>query len=182
MRHPKIRKRQDLPKFFKDSGYNVGAEIGVRDGNFSLYLCQGIPNLKLYCVDSWDIYPTYNIGKTTENHLNFYDTAKNKLKDYNVTFIRKFSMDAVKEFENNSLDFVYIDANHEFDYVMEDIIEWTKKVKFGGIVSGHDYFHFPAGNGGVVQAVDSYTNFYKVKQVYLTDDLEHSWLFFKDWK
>ncbi len=48
-------------------------------------------------------------------------------------------MDAVKDFEDNSLDFVYIDANHEYDYVKQDITEWTKKVKPGGIVAGHDY-------------------------------------------
>jgi len=49
-------------------------------------------------------------------------------------------MEAVKVFENNSLDFVYIDGNHEFRYFAEDIYEWPKKVRKGGIISGHDYF------------------------------------------
>ena len=48
-------------------------------------------------------------------------------------------MDAVKDFADRSLDFVYIDANHEPQFVEEDIREWSKKVKVGGIVSGHDY-------------------------------------------
>jgi len=50
-------------------------------------------------------------------------------------------MEAVEDFEDESLDFVYIDANHEFRYIAEDLCEWTKKVKKGGIVSGDDYFY-----------------------------------------
>ena len=48
-------------------------------------------------------------------------------------------MDVVKQFKDGSLDFVYIDANHEFRSVIDDISEWGKKVKVGGIVSGHDF-------------------------------------------
>jgi predicted O-methyltransferase YrrM len=65
------------------------------------------------------------------------------------------SMDAVDDIPDNSLDFVFIDANHAFDYVMLDLIYWTKKVRPGGIVSGDDYFHFK--KAGVVEAVDAYT-------------------------
>lgn len=179
MRHPSVRKRDSLPLYFNDLGFKHGAEIGTRDGNYSLYLCKTIPELKLYCIDLWDVYPGYQIGESTEKHLDAFNTAKKRLEGYNVRFIQKYSMDAVKSFENESLDFVYIDANHQFDYVMEDIIEWAKKVRVGGIVSGHDYFHFPAGDGGVVQAVDVYASVHKVEQVYLTDDREHSWFFFK---
>jgi hypothetical protein len=49
-------------------------------------------------------------------------------------------MEALGDFEDESLDFVYIDGNHEFRYIAEDLFEWTKKVKKGGIVSGDDYF------------------------------------------
>ncbi len=48
-------------------------------------------------------------------------------------------MDALEDFEDNSLDFVYIDGDHNFKHISEDIYEWTKKVRSGGIVSGHDY-------------------------------------------
>lgn len=51
-------------------------------------------------------------------------------------------MDAVQEFDNESLDFVYIDANHEFQAVTNDIAEWSKKVRVGGIVSGHDFTRY----------------------------------------
>ena len=49
-------------------------------------------------------------------------------------------MEALKDFNDNSLDFVFIDGNHTFEYVVEDIAQWSKKVKVGGIVSGHDYW------------------------------------------
>lgn len=180
MRHPKVRKRENLPAFFNELGFRVGAEIGVKQGNFSLYLCKGIPDLGLYCVDAWESYSDYVVDGNQEEQDQALKIAQEKLKGYRVKFIRKMSMDAVKDFADSSLDFVYIDANHEFDFVMEDIIEWSKKVRKGGIVSGHDYFHFPAGNGGVVYAVDAYALAHKIKQVYLTDDREHSWFFFKE--
>ena len=48
-------------------------------------------------------------------------------------------MDAIEDFEDESLDFVYIDGHHGFRYVAEDLVEWSQKVKKGGIISGHDY-------------------------------------------
>lgn len=48
-------------------------------------------------------------------------------------------MDVVKQFKDESLDFVYIDGNHSFQHVVNDLCEWEKKVKVGGIVAGHDY-------------------------------------------
>ncbi|NIV98148.1 class I SAM-dependent methyltransferase, partial [Candidatus Saccharibacteria bacterium] len=57
----------------------------------------------------------------------------------NVEFIKKTSMEAVKQFEDYSLDFVYIDAAHDFNNIMLDLIKWVPKVKIGGAVCGHDY-------------------------------------------
>jgi hypothetical protein len=77
-------------------------------------------------------------------------------------------MDAVRDIELESLDFVYIDGNHSFDYVMQDLIEWSKRVRRGGIVSGHDYYHFR--NAGVVEAVDVYTHCHGIKEWFLTNE------------
>lgn len=70
-------------------------------------------------------------------------------------------MEAVKRFKNGSLDFVYIDANHSFNYVMQDLTEWSKKVRVGGIVSGDDYYHFR--KAGVIEAVNAYTKAHSIK-------------------
>ena len=56
-------------------------------------------------------------------------------------------MEAVKQFKDGSLDFVYIDGNHTFEYVINDIAEWSKKVRKGGIISGHDYWNSSEGFG-----------------------------------
>ena len=67
-------------------------------------------------------------------------------------------MGAISQFEDNSLDFVYIDGNHAYDYVLEDCREWSKKVRHGGIVSGHDYTTRKHVNVGldVKKAIDQF--------------------------
>lgn len=151
---PKLKSRDELPALFNKMGFKVGAEIGVAGGHFSEKLCKGIPGLKMFCIDPWNTYRENRRGGGQSNHDANYEMTKNRLKDYDATLIRKFSMDAVKDFEDESLDFVYIDGNHDFKYVLEDIVEWSKKVKRGGIVAGHDYYHF--NNSGVIEAVDMY--------------------------
>lgn len=80
-------------------------------------------------------------------------------------------MDAVKDFADESLDFVYIDGNHNLKYVVEDICEWSKKVKNGGIISGHDYFYTdsrdPKKVSHIPHAVKAYVDSYNIKNWYV---------------
>jgi predicted O-methyltransferase YrrM len=132
--------RLDFPPLFKELGFTTGAEIGVLRGDFSEILCQSNPNLKLYSIDAWTFYPTHNNFRKQRHLDQAYEMTKKRLSAYpNNTIIKKWSMDAVIDFPDESLDFVFIDANHEFRYITDDIAEWSKKVKKGGIVSGHDY-------------------------------------------
>jgi hypothetical protein len=132
--------RLDLPTLFKELGYKVGAEIGVFEGYFSEILCQSNPELKLYSIDAWQFYPTHRNFRKQRHYDAAYEIAKNKLSAYpNSKIIKKWSMDAAPDFPDESLDFVFIDGNHEFRYVADDIAEWSKKVKRGGIISGHDF-------------------------------------------
>lgn len=131
--------REILGDWFREFGFKVGAEIGTERGIFSKTLLKAHPKLKLYCIDPWQPYDGY-IAKINGEQLKMkYYEAQERLKDYNAELIREFSMDAVRKFKNESLDFVYIDGNHDLPWCMDDIIEWEKKVKVGGIVSGHDY-------------------------------------------
>lgn len=150
--------RNDLAKYFAEQDFNVGAEIGVESGSFSAELCKQNPNLKLYCIDHWDLNPSRYKGFRERK----YQQAIQTLTPYNCEIIKAFSMDAVKNFKPESLDFVYIDANHSFDNVMQDIIEWSKIVRKGGIVSGHDY------QGAVAGAVDKYVEMHDLKYFYIT--------------
>ena len=132
--------RDDLPQFFKDMGYKVGVEIGVWGGEFGKILCS--TGLKLYGVDPYAYEPTLTVYRKQENMDNAYAVAKETLKDCDYTIIKKHSMEALEDFPDESIDFVYIDGNHMYKFVMEDIVGWTKKVKKGGAICGHDYIFF----------------------------------------
>jgi len=155
-----LSSRLELAKHFAKLDFKTGAEIGVFSGYFSEVLCQAIPNLKLYCVDAWEVYPGYRNSKFEPNMLEAYNTAKTRLAPFNAQIIKKFSTDAVKGFKDGSLDFVYIDGNHEYKYVKQDIEAWTPKVRKGGIIAGDDYYMTKTGNLGVIQAVHEYVDKY----------------------
>jgi predicted O-methyltransferase YrrM len=90
----------------------------------------------------------------------------------NFTLLEDFDEYAVEKVADNSLDFVYIDSDHSYDFVMLDIIKWGRKVKKGGIISGHDYFYDKNTSGRrakVTQAVNDYANVHGIK-FYITDE------------
>jgi hypothetical protein len=130
--------RTIMAETFQELGFNLGVEVGVAQGFHSELFCKKNPNLHLFCVDAWEQYSGYR-DYLRRRLDQFYEEAKERLSPYNCTIIRKFSMDAVKDFKNHSLDFVYIDGAHDFKNVADDICEWIKKVKSGGIIYGHDY-------------------------------------------
>lgn len=171
--------RFQLAELFGDLKFNNGAEIGVYEGEFSEVLLQNNAQLQLSCVDSWASY--HHAGHTTPDSEQdaHYQIAANRLTKYpGAKIMRMPSLEAVKQIPDNSLDFVYIDALHEFDPVMVDIIHWAPKVKPGGIVSGHDYCH--AYLHGVVHAVDTYVRGHNISSWYLTiKDKWPSWLWVK---
>ena len=173
----------DLPRIFKECGFKVGAEIGVELGKFSECLARKVPCEKLYCIDPW---VTYGDQFTRHNPDEFYDLALEKLNKYDcVEIIRKFSMEAVKDFEDESLDFVYIDGNHDFPHVTEDINAWSKKVRKGGIISGHDYVFERSIGAHAGYVVRDWTDIYKIKPWYVIDESKKvghgrpSWLWVK---
>ena len=155
-----MKNRVELAKYFHRMGFNKGAEIGVARGAYSEVLCKRNPGLELFCVDPWELDSDNRGGGTRTSQYQSFNLAKRKLKNYNALFVRMFSLSAVKLFRDKSLDFVYIDANHDFDHVMMDIIEWSKKVIPGGIVAGHDYYEF--GDDGVRIATDTYAKVHKI--------------------
>ena len=126
--------RDELAHFLFENDYLVGAEIGVNQGEYGITLCKA--GLKVYGVDPWENYLGY---KREGTYKSSYDVALKNLKGYDYTIVKKYSTDALADFEDNSLDFVYIDANHTLPYVCLDIFGWERKVRHGGIIAGHDY-------------------------------------------
>jgi len=174
-------KRDDFGKMFHEKGFTKGVEVGVYKGEFSEQLCKTMSGVELYGVDDYDIIELRAERKGASAQHKFYKGALKRTKPFpNYKLLKKTSMAATLEFPLNSIDFVYIDGGHGFDYVMADLIEWGKRVKKGGIISGHDYYHFV--NGGIVEAVEAYTCMHGVKTVYMTDERVKSFWFFKDWE
>lgn len=131
--------RDDIAKLICELGFKVGVEVGVAGGEYSEVIVKANPRMKLYGVDPWQAYENY-VGFSKEQIEQLGVEAKSRLSNYrNFEFIEEFSMDAVKRFKKDSLDFVYIDANHDAPHVYWDINEWGKRVRPGGILAGHDF-------------------------------------------
>jgi len=140
----KIDRFRRFPILLRELGFKTGAEIGVAAGRYSRFLCFKIKGLKLFCVDPWLAYDEYVEYHNESEQVIFnaaFEKAKERLAPFDCEFIRKYSIDAAKDFKDESLDFVFIDGNHSFEYVVDDIAAWSKKVRKGGIVAGHDYFN-----------------------------------------
>jgi hypothetical protein len=146
--------RMSLPLLFKELGFKIGAEIGVLEGDFSSYICKTLPDAKIYSIDPWSFYPTHKNFRKQRDHDRAYERAQRILHVYpNNTIIKKWSVDAAKDFEDESLDFVFIDGDHEFQAITNDIAVWLKKIRKGGIISGHDYGRSHDGQFGNVKDV-----------------------------
>jgi len=173
-------KRRDLARLFREKGFNKGVEVGVMHGTYSKTLCQENPDLELKSIDPYmEIYGEPQTKNWGNEHLEEkFEFATEALQPYNAELIRKTSLEAVKDFDYESLDFVYIDGSHQFDYVMVDIIEWGKRVKKGGIIAGHDYV---GGWPDVAEAVNTYAKVHGVDVINLTDETTPSWFFERTW-
>jgi predicted O-methyltransferase YrrM len=165
--------RNDLAVVFNELGFKTGAEIGTEAGKYAQVLCQAIPGLKLYCIDPWLDYDDgggYKDSVTQAKFNQYLQETKTRLTQFDCEIIRDFSMNAVKKFEDNSLDFVYIDGNHRLDYVVNDLVWWTEKVRPGGIVAGHDYIKLKKQNNShVPYALEAYTKAYNIFPWFVLD-------------
>lgn len=150
-----MKNRIELAEYFASKGFKEGAEVGVADGRYSEILCEKISGLKLLCVD-----PFYRPGH--------YERTVERLSKYGCDIERKTSMEAVLDVADGSLDFVFIDGNHSFDFVMEDLIGWGRKVRKGGVLSGHDYYFSRLGTVQVIPAVNKYCEIHRL-QLHLTE-------------
>lgn len=182
-----------LAELFAELGFMLGAEIGTDEGIYAEYLFKTISSLTLICVDPWQAM-AYEKGQQPESFEGQeffdkrYEATLERLKGKHVRIRRMTSLEALPTVKDESLDFVYIDGNHDFLNVAQDIHYWTKKVRPGGIVSGHDYVRYPSRKFNHVQkVVNAYTQAYHHLPVFLvtpTDkglkrDRYRSWFFVK---
>lgn len=129
-------------------GFKTGVEIGVAEGAYSALILDANPDMHLTGVDPWVSYEGYRdyVRKSTFDRLE--TRTRNRLEKHpRYTILKEFSMDALPRFKDGSLDFVYLDGNHEDPFVTQDIEGWYPKLRKGGILAGHDYVRTKLRNG-----------------------------------
>ena len=170
--------RSQMAELFAELNFTKGAEIGVERGSYSEVLCQANPGLNLFCVDPWSARAyepgIFGIDEEQKGYDQRYQETIDRLKPYNATIIRKPSLDALSDFEDGFLDFVYIDANHDFPNFINDLHQWSKKVRVGGIVSGHDFalFSYKKRNH-VKRALTAYARCYRMVPLFIVGAMEY---------
>jgi len=114
----------------------VGAEIGVEKGDNAYSILEDLQPKKLYLIDIGDFNGSDHNPSTPKG--TFEATMERYLMTPNVTCMMMSSERASKRFKDESLDFVYIDADHSYNGISVDLECWIPKVRIGGIISGHD--------------------------------------------
>lgn len=132
-------------------------EVGVYSGASCAFLARQLlergAKFELYAVDLWDQVNTetdYERQVGTPIWDAFIDRLRREGLFEHVRVLKSDSAKAAAQFEDGSVDFVFIDANHSYEHVKADIEAWRPKMRLGGLLSGHDYGE-PCG---VKQAVD----------------------------
>lgn len=145
----------------KLNGY--GVEIGVKHGIFSQHLLSDWKCEKLYLVDPWEKQDDGVYDETHHDHENDLSVCINNLKRYvgKYEIIKDYSYNAYSRFPDEYFDFIYIDGNHSYDAVKDDLIKWYPKLKKGGLIAGDDYTRLAEDyvfnyNFGVKRAVDEF--------------------------
>lgn len=145
---------------------SIVAEIGVWKGYFSIEILNHAPTVKkLFMVDPWAKLANYH------DDINEQDQEANlrECRQYcrghpeweRWEIIRATSLFASVDPKIPMLDAVYIDADHSYKAVLSDLVAWSKKLKPGGLIMGHDYCHFDLGHGYRIEVPEAVTDFCK---------------------
>jgi predicted O-methyltransferase YrrM/ubiquinone/menaquinone biosynthesis C-methylase UbiE len=146
-------------------GLKTGVELGVLSGYHSRHLLEACPELRLYCVDAYrQLRPGNGYDDVTNAEWeNRYETAKRALDPFGrATMVRATTTEALSLIKS-PVDFVFIDADHSYESVREDIQNWYSHISIGGVLSGHDYGN--ASWPGVEQAVRELLPVYGLRPV-----------------
>lgn len=181
--------RSHLMKYFSQTYFSEKnnlqiAEIGSYEGNFAKLILEAFPDCNLSLVDLWetennDFYYSIRSGDVEAA----FETAKKNFSNVsNVKMCKGLSSSIVSDFSDDSLDLIYIDADHSYAGALKDLQLWYPKIKSGGIISGHDWDADPGMQEyhlfGVEAAVRSFVS--NVDCISLTNERYHkSWYWVK---
>jgi hypothetical protein len=153
---------QMVSKFDSSSTF---VEVGSWKGKSSAYMATEITNskkqIKFFCIDTWEGSKEHKHLPETNTLYEIFIQNMKPLQEF-YTPIKLPSLIASQKFEDESIDFLFLDGSHEYQDVKEDIAAWWPKIKKGGVFAGHDYHQNPEW-GGVKKAVDEFFINYKIK-------------------
>lgn len=185
----KLSSRDEIPMLIDEMGLTgMGVEVGAGSGSYSRQILANCKLKRFFSIDPWN-KPEGPEGESI-HHLAppaMYIDAVQKLMPFGLrsVVLRMYSLDAAELFQPGSLDFVYIDAQHWYPRIAEDLRVWWPKVRPGGLFAGHDYCEY---HGDVVKAVQEHVDKYHLEL--FTTDMDfvfngheiRSWLIQKDKK
>lgn len=194
---------QHLPK----GGYCC--EVGVFKGDYSQKILKIVEPKNLVLIDPWKysedtfnpfpdtpdhLQPIYRVtkrfvgtgysvidGRVNVNLHDKYEQVKERFKDCDsVKIIKKSSHEAVIDFPDETFYFIYLDGNHQYEWILRNILEWSKKLKPGGIIGLNDVASSPCGrnqNLGVLEAISSFIKRSDLVPIVLTlNDFAECWI------
>lgn len=130
-----------------DNAHNIDririADVGCWTGTSSVLFSQIAKenNGKVFSIDWFrgsetsnlvDAARYFNIKQVFLDNISQFDSSNC------IEVLEMTSLEAVKRIPDESLDVVFIDADHRYRFVTEDIVVWYPKVKIGGLICGHD--------------------------------------------
>lgn len=143
-------------------------EIGCADGGNAIYISNSYcshPDSKIYCVDPWfdyDEYPEYK-GVQEEGWNTFNTNIQNSGNISKFSIHRGLSDNIVPTFEDNFFDMIFVDGNHETEYVYRDGVMSFQKVKSGGYIVFDDYCNiWPQTVAGIEKFLQEYSDRIKI--------------------
>lgn len=148
---------------------SICAEIGVDKGEFSQQILKLVQPQKLHLIDPWqyqeeELYREARYGASGSGSQAFmderYQNVVNKFSDEiqsgRISIHRGYSNLVCSQFEDNYFDWVYIDGNHSYEFVKQDLELYYDKVKKGGFITGDDYGTVGWWKDGLNRAVDEF--------------------------
>jgi len=145
-----VQSRHDFPQLINELGLKVGVELGVNEGAYSNLLLEKSKLEKLYSIDAWNMDVSTTMAapfkKWTAGHGEIQEAEKKSREVLSKhgsrsVVIKGNSFETAREFNDNSIDFIFFDAGHRFSGFTLDMINWWPKIRMGGVIAGHDYWH-----------------------------------------
>ncbi len=179
-----FRTREDFPELMNRWGLTgTGIEVGCYRGGFATTILKSWPGV-LYCVDPWEYQPQHRDMLNTPDQATNEAIARNELSKWTTSrpvqrcyIIKDYSVNAANDWvrvhgRNPQIDFVYVDALHDYQSVTDDLNAWAPLIRSGGALCGHDYIQHPttADTVTVFNVIQAVTD-WRERNGYSEDDL-----------